>query len=475
MNPLLLLSALRARWPVFALLFVGTVVSAAAVSLLLPKSYRATATLVVDTREEQSLSNPFTPQRERAAYIQTQVDILTSEKVVRKVIDDLKLAETGWAREQFAKSKSARGSVADWLVDALPKGLKVETSQSSVIHVSFSFDAPDVAARIANGFAKAYLDTVLELRVAPMREAASWFDEQLKSLRVNLERAQARLTEYHQRHGIVAADERLDAEFARLGELSTQLVRAQDQTLEAQARERQARALLARGGALVDRVPDVQAHPHIQRLAADLAQGEARLSELAARYGERHPTYQSQLAETQGRRVQLAAEMRKIVDGLEASTRRARAHEAELRAVLEAQRARVLDLKESRNDLAVLARDVETAQKTYDAALQRFVVSQVESRANQANAALLNPAAVPRKPHRPRLTLNVALAALAGIALGCGAVILLELSDRRVRSFTDLHEVLDVPLLGALGTWNPSARPALPAPQRVARGLPGPG
>lgn len=474
MTPARLLSALRARWPIFAVLFAGTVAAAAAVSLLLPKTYRATATLVVDTREEQSLSNPFTPQRERVAYIQTQVDILTSDKVVRKVIDDLKLADSEWARVNFAKSKSARGSVADWLVEVLPKGLKVETSQSSVIGVSFSFDDPEVAASIANGFAKAYLATVLELRVAPMREAASWFDEQLKSLRSNLERAQARLTEYHQRHGIVAADERLDAEFARLGELSTQVVRAQDQTLEAQARERQARALLARGGT-ADRVPEVQAHPHIQRLAADLAQGEAKLQELAARYGEQHPTYQGQLAETRGRRAQLAAEMRKIVDGLEASTRQARAHEAELRAALAAQRTRVLELKESRNDLTVLARDVETAQKTYDAALQRFVVSQVESRANQANAALLNAAAVPRKPHRPNVTLNVALAAVAGLALGISIVILLELSDGRVRSLTDLHEVLDVPLLGVLGTWNPSAQSALPGPQRVARVLPNPG
>lgn len=474
MTPALLLAALRARWLIFAVLLVGTVAAAAVVSLLLPKTYRAIATLVVDTREEQSLSNPFTPQRERAAYIQTQVDILTSEKVVRKVIDDLKLAETDWAREHFARSKSARGSVADWLVEALPKGLKVGTSQSNVIDVSFSFTDPVVAASIANGFAKAYLDTVLELRVAPMREAASWFDEQLKSLRTNLERAQAKLTEYHQRHGIVAADERLDAEFARLGELSTQVVRAQDQTIGAEASERQARTLLARGGA-ADRVPDVQAHPHIQRLAADLAQGEARLQELAARYGEQHPTYQSQLAETRGRRAQLAAEMRKVVDGLEASTRRARAHEAELRAALAAQRARVLALKESRDGLAVLARDVETAQKTYDAALQRFVVSQVESRANQANAALLNAAAVPRKPHRPNVTLNVALAAVAGVALGIGIVILLELSDRRVRSFTDLREVLDVPLLGVLGTWNPSARPALSGPQRAARVLPSPG
>lgn len=471
MNPAQLLSTLRARLPVFALLFLGTVLVAAVVSLLLPKSYRATASLVVDTREEQSLSNPFTPQRERVAYIQTQVDVLTSEKVVRKVIDDLKLADAPWVKERYAESGSRRGSVEDWLTEILPKWLKVETSQSSVINVSFKYGDPQVAADIANGFAKAYLATVLELRVSPMREAATWFDEQLKSLRANLERAQVRLTEYHQKHGIVAAEEKLDTEFARLGELSTQIVRVQDQSLAAYAREVQARALLGRG--FSDRVPDVQANPTIQRLAADLAAAEAKFHEEAGRYGERHPTYQRLRADVNRRRAQLNVEMRKVVEGLQATTQQSRAHESELRTALAAQRERLLEMKETRNDLMVLARDVETAQKTYDTALQRFVVSQVESRANQANATLLNVAAVPHKPYRPQVMLNVALAAVVGLALGVGVVILLEASDRRVRTYVDLREALEVPLLGVLGTWNPSAPAALPWQARIAHLLPG--
>src|ERR1700752_3992876 len=109
MNPNLFLLALRARWNVFALALLATVLTAALVSLLLPKIYQATASLVVDTRDEQSLSNVldvFVPPHERVGYIQTQVDIITSEKVARLVIRDLNLARDPKLLASFLKPES---------------------------------------------------------------------------------------------------------------------------------------------------------------------------------------------------------------------------------------------------------------------------------------------------------------------------------------------------------------------------------
>jgi len=121
-----------------------------------------------------------------------------------------------------------------------------------------------------------------------------------------------------------------------------------------------------------------------------------------------------------------------------------------------AQRARVLDLKESRNELTVLRRNVESAERAYDTAMQRSVVSRVESRANQTNITVLNPATVPTKPSRPRVALNIALSIVIGTMLGIGIVMLLEMFDRRVRARSDLE--LDVPLLAVLNAWQPAGQ-----------------
>jgi len=475
MNLHLFLSALRARFGVFALVLGATILAATVVSLVLPKTYKASVSLVADAKEEQSLSNvlrPLMQPLERIGYLRTQVDIITSEKVARRVVRDLKLTESPAARAAYEEAAPGAGSIEDWLVENLLRYLEVETSQSSVIHMSFSSKDPRFSATVANAFARAYLDTTLELRVEPTRQAAAWFDEQLKSLRANLEQAQARLTDYHRLKGIVSADERNDTDSVRLGELSAQVARAQERTLEWETRLRQARAFLE-AGAPPDRVPEVLANPFIQRLKEDVLHGEAKLQEMTTQYGPNYPAYQRLLSENRSLREKLDAEMRKVVAGIGNSARQSRQSEAELRNALAAQRAEVLASKEDRNELTVLVRDVGSAQAAYDTAMQRYVVSQVDSRASQANVSVLTPAVPPLKPSYPKLLLNIAVSLVVGTMLGIGIVILAELFDRRVRSSDDLVQGLEVPLLTVLNARQSgtaylgdsgAARRALPSP-----------
>jgi chain length determinant protein EpsF len=388
------------------------------------------------------------------------------------VVQDLKLAENPSTRATFEKRGVGGELIEDWLVERLPKNLKVETSQSSMIEVSFSSDDPVHSARVANAFAKAYIDTMLELRVQPTRAAAVWFDEQLKSLRANLEDAQARLTDYQRRQGIISDDERLDIDSTRVGVLSEQVLRAQEQTFQWNTKEQQALSLLKQDGSL-DRLPEVLDNPYIQKLKTDLQQGEVKLQELAAQYGSNYPQYQRQVSEIRGLREKLDAEMRKIVAGIESSARQNRQREAELRKALAAQRARLLELKESRNEFTVLKRNVESAERAYDTAMQRFVVNQVESRASQTNVSVLNAAVPPGQPSHPKIVLNVALSLVVGTMLGLGFVIFMETFDRRVRSFNDLE--LDVPLIAVLNTWRPAGNRLLGRPGGAERALPSPG
>jgi chain length determinant protein EpsF len=392
--------------------------------------------------------------------MQTQMDIITSARVARKVVQDLKLADSPASREAFQKEAEGTGPIENWLAENLLRRLKVETSQSSVIQVSFSSADPRFSALVTNAFAKAYINTMLELRVEPMQQAAVWFDEQLKGLRTNLEDAQTKLTDYHRQQGIISADERLDVENARLGELSSQLVKTQEQAFDLEIRERQARDIRKRG-ASPDKLPDILSNAYVQKLNADLLQGEVKLQELATQYGANHPQYQRQASEIQGLRDKLDAEMRKVVAGLENSKRQSRQREAELQGAMAAQRARLLELKEHRNQLTVLTRDMESAQRTYESAMQRSVISQVEGRASQTNVALLTPAVAPLAPTSPKVALNIALSVVVGTMLGIGLVILMEMFDRRVRSPDDLEHSPNVPLLAVLNARLPAGPPLL--------------
>lgn len=481
MNPLAFLAALRARFGLFTATAAVTVVAAMAVSLLLPRTWRATASLVVDTGDVQTLSSPvnvmFRPQ-ESMAYIQTQVDIITSPKVALKVVADTGLAAEPATRASFEEQEDGQGSIEGWLAGNLLHDLEVETSQSNVIDVSYVSEDPAFSARIANAFARAYIDTMLELRVEPTRNAATWFDQQLRTLRTDLEQAQARLTEYQRRHGIASTDEKFDVDYARLSGMTDELVRLQEEKSGLRSREQRARQILAAGGTMYA-PDDLESSGQVQKLRAELRDGEAELRVLATRYGERHPDYQRQLAENRIRRQELQKELREIAAGAGNLERQSRQRERELEAELAAQRTRLLEGQESRDELAVLKRNVTTAQQVYDTVMQRFVVSQVESRASRTNVALLSAAAVPRRPHRPDLGLNFVLAGAIGSLIGLALVGMKEMADRRVRSAFDLDALLDhargtrVPLLGRLGAAAAPGR--LSGPGGADRALPAPG
>ena len=443
------LLAVRGRLWVFLSLLVATVVAAIAVTLSLPKTYEATASILVDARDEQSLNGTVASARDRTGFMQTQLDIIGSLQVARRVVQDLKLAEGEQVKAAFQES-GGRGDIVDWVAGGLLANLKVISSQSSVISLTYGASSPKFAADVANAFAKAYMDTTLYLRTEPNKQAAGWFKEQLGSLRKQFEESQSKLAQFQRKHGIIVSDERIDIENARLAELSSQALRAQDASFDASSRS----GVNARGNP--EALPEVLANPLIQTLKGELLRAEAKLQELSTRLGPNHPQYQQQASEISALRTRLSGEMNRIIAGSQNATAQSRARQGQLQAALEEQRRKVIELRDARNESLVLQRDVDTAQKAYEAALARFLVNKVEAGASSTNVTVLNPATEPMRHSKPKTMLNILLGFVVGTVLGLGAVFLLELLDRRVRSSEDLEDGLDVPLLGSLKPWRPS-------------------
>ena len=444
------LLALRGRFWVFLSLLVATVAAAVLVTVALPKTYESTVGILVDNRDEQSLSGTLPPARERMGFMQTQIDIIQSQSVARRVVADMKLADDPRAQEAFARAK-APGTIEDWLATSLLAHLKVDSSQSSVIQIQYSANDPKAAANIANAFAKAYMDETLRLRTEPTKQAAGWFDEQLKSLRAQCEAAQRKLSAYEREKGIVATDERMDVETARLNQLSQQALAAQDASFDSGSK-----SSLANRNAAPDALPEVMANPLIQTLKGQLLTAEAALAEMSTRLGPNHPQYRQQAEQVSALRSRLNAETSRVVSSVRNTNTQNQSRQASLQKALDEQRERVISLRAARNEALVMMREVETTQKAYEAALSRYLVNKVESGARQTNVTVLNAATEPTRASKPKSLLNIVLGFAVGIVLGLGAVFLLELLDRRVRSSDDLEEGLEAPLLGTLQPWRPS-------------------
>jgi len=471
------LLALQARRKVFLLVFSALLVAAVVVALVLPKRYDAMATVLLDARDEQTTAPGRVSPRERAGWVYTQMDLVQSGKVATRVARELKLAQQPGMREAYESETGGAGSFESWLADNLLLKLKVDTGASNVLIIKYSSNDPQKAAAYANAFAKAYLETALELRTEPSREAADWFEEQLKGLRTQMTSAQSKLAGFQKEKGIIGVDERMDVEYARLTEISTQLSAARNATFDARTRSKQAQDMLA-NGAPADSFPEVLSNSYIITVKAALQAVEGRLEEQSQIMGTNHPVYQRTLAEAQGLKERLNVETKKVIAGLGNAAEQSRKREEELKAALTEQQDRMMKMKDARVELAVLTRDVDNAQRTYDGALGRAMTMRLESKARQTNLAMLTPAVEPAKPAQPKVGLIIGLALVVGALLAAGVVYLLEMMDRRVRSRSDLESKLALPTLGRLSKWQPAGGRLLPAPSfpgaQAARALPHP-
>ena len=441
---------LRARRLALLGVWGTVVVTALVVSLLLPKQYTAEAVIAIDTVKLDPISNLPMSGQLIPGYLATQVDILTSHETALKVVDMLHLDQYAEAKEQFAEATGGKGSLRDWLADNLLKNLDVKPSrESNAITLSYTSPDPAFSSALANNFVEAYKQVIIDIRTSSAQQNNLFFRKQIDELQKKLEQAQGALSAYQQQEGIVATDERMDIETQRLAEISSQLVAAQTQSIDANSRSQNQQGV----------APDVLNNPLIQQQKSMVAQLEGKFRQIAAKEGPNHPQYQQAQAELGAARAQLANLIKQYTAGLSSSAENAEQRMAQLQQAQAEQKRRVLQLKEQRARLDILQRGVDNAQRIYDLAMQKLAESAMESNSDATNVAVLKAAPEPTKHSKPKLLVNLILALFLGGLLGTGFALLLELQDRRIRSAADLEQLLKLPVLADLSHF--AGKPAL--------------
>ncbi len=352
---------LRARWLLALSVMGALVVITMGICLWLPKSYKATASVMVDLKPDPVAGMAGNVGLQSATLMATQIDIITSPALATRVARQIGMDNNDDVRAQWLKATKGKGDYLTWVGEFIGQSLEVKPSrESNIIDIAYTSVDPKFAAVLANAFAKAYMDSSVQFRVDPARQYYSFFEERAKLARDKLEAAQVKLAQAQKERGIVATDERLDAESARLNDLSSQIV-----ALRAAQADTSVRSATANKSA--DQMQDVLNNSLITTLKADISRYEAKLEELQSRFGDAHPQVIETKATLDSLRERQRIETSKLTKSLNINDNITSSRSAAARAAYEEQRNKVLQLKDARNELAVLEREVDSAQKVYDA------------------------------------------------------------------------------------------------------------
>jgi uncharacterized protein involved in exopolysaccharide biosynthesis len=426
-------SILRAHLKRSLIALLVLVLVFSAIIKILPHSYVATATLIVNQGNKNPLATPDYPAGFDNAFIPTQIELIESPAVLQPVIDQLHLMTN---REWAGDFKGPQAVLREAILTRLSNSLNVmQGSGSDLLYIAASAKFPQEAATIANAVAAQYLQLDRQRIDQPALQSAQLYAKELQDLRQKTIQAQEQVTAFRQKNGMVdLAPSSGDETETALTDLEGKLLAAENQERNIQA-QMQSQAW----GVSSDAASGAGA------LASKLSQDETQLAKLRQTLGPRHP----QVLEIES---QIAATRQAITSELTSQLADARTLVAQYSAAVQAQRTRALGRRSVQDQGTKLLLELDSAEATYKRALDGYSQIQFASNDSVSDVALISRAVPPVKALKPNKTKYFLMACVLSFAFAFGIPFAYELLlNRRLRCRDDLERHFGIPVLAQFG------------------------
>ena len=295
--------------------------------------------------------------------------------------------------------------------------------KSRVIGVDFSSANPELAARVSNSVAEAYLGLQQSAKTDQTRAASTWLATEIEKMRAKVASAEAKVEEYRSQSNLFVGSNNSSLPNQQLTEINSQIAAARGQKADLEARARQLRELV-RSGQPVDS-SDIANSESMRRLTEQSNALRSQLAEQSTTLMDQHPRIKelrAQIAEierakrTEGERLarQLDNDAKVAGDRLQTLT-----------ASLDQVKKQASQSNEQDVQLRSLERDAKSQRELLESYLVKYSEASARDNVNAAppEARIISRATPAAKPAYPKKTPTVLIAAFAAFALSAGFIV----------------------------------------------------
>ncbi len=459
---------LRALWKNRYLILAVTALTTVLVTLWTlkqPKIYSASTTVEFDPnpprplgRNINDVSSGLETYWSTREYYLTQYQVLQSQRISELVVRQLGLQYNVEFLQLPEKRRAALATLtADQAVTQaatiLRTRIKVDPVRDSrLVQITAEDRNPRRAQLIANTLSAVYIRQNLDSRMSTTVSALEWLGQQLESLRRQLNAKDRALHDYLDQHQLLSTsfEDRRNHVSSRISRLSEAVTETQTRRIAVAARVGELRRAASTQDPMAMNAPELLASGPLQALRASLEQLRRERDGLAPRYGA---NAQPMLA-LSGRIAEVEAsiqrEVRNVLEASEAELRAVRRTEGDLRSALTQAQQDGLALNLREIEYGQLLRERENSAKIYGIVLERTKETDLSKLMRVNNVRVLDEALLPADPIRPKVPMNIAIGAVAGLVLGLLLANVLIQSDRTMRSEDDVIDDLRSTFLGLL-------------------------
>lgn len=460
----------KRRWSIIGLTILVAILAMLIVNNIRPL-YKATASMLIEQGKSKivSIEEVYSQGLMAREYYLTQVEILKSEDLARKVVKklnltthpdfDIRQAQPGLMSRIMnfgatpAPVERTDEAVLKSAAAKFRSGLQVQLIRNSqLVQISFSSYDKDLAGKAPNVVAETYIEADLDARMAMTQKASEWLRERMGELRTKVDTAEKALQDYRDRERIV------DAKGIALSGAGRQLEALTQSVVEARQKRAEAESAYAlvqqiktgRAQANYDSVPVVMRNPIVQQMKLVEAEAERRLSDAAKRYGPEHPRMIQAKAELDAAKENSRKQIETAVAGLAKEYEQARANESAVERALAQSKADIQGINRKEFQLGVLEREVIQNRNLYDMFVNRLKETSAAGDLQTTVARVIDPATTPAAPFSPNKNQIVGIAALLALVIAALLALLLDRLTNALNSTSDVEQRLGVPALGVL-------------------------
>lgn len=486
-----------------------------------PDLYIAESKIQVNNETNPATGGPGNPvilnQSSDPAYFATQLRILESEGLLRRVVKGIDLEHNDsflnpksgnrlgfWdnilrsaglnreiksAKEMNGQQTGAghldlsRETIADLdsqaeklgpYVGQIERGLKIapvrdsrsSTKETRLIAVSYSHQDPAIAAKVANAIADIYVLQNLERKVETNATTSDFLEKRVAELRSQIRSSEERLINYSRGNQLISLDERQNTVVQRLGDLNGKLGAAENDRISAEAAYRAAKQNPMSGTVAENTDTRTVA------LESQLTALRQQLAQLKTEYTDDWPDVQrvrKQMAQVES---ELQANKKRAQDTqsslLEQRYREAVDKERELRTDFEVQRNAVLQQNEAAINYRIIQQEIDTNRELLSGLLQKSKETDVILNGTPNNVLVADRASAPQSPSEPNRSRNVLMALAVSLLLGLGLAFAINWLDDRITVFDDAESQIGVPVVGMIpGIHQGFVRRLMPARRQL--------
>jgi succinoglycan biosynthesis transport protein ExoP len=472
------LEFVRRQFWILLISLVAAMLGAAIFLLFVPPAYTAASTMMIDSRKggvQQKSVLGDTPTDN--IWIDSQMGVLglQREQIGRAVAKQLQLGKSskdlepseGWSSlfgllgstSTTKDSTQSEAELTQMAAGMVAGGLDVRrVGLSYLVNIGFTSPKPDLAVKIANAAADAYVIAEMDAKFKSLSQASSWLQDRYQTLKDQASAADRAVVEFKSKNNIVTAGGKLIND-QQLTEINNRLGAAHAKTADAQARLNQIEAVLrddqATPGGTEATVTDALSNPIISGLRKQYLDLINREADWSKRFGKNHLAVVNLRNQARDIRISTLEELKRIHETYKSDLEIAKQNESEL----EKQLASIVS--QIPNEAQITLRGLESSAQSYRAFTDNFLLTYNESVQQQTSpipeTRVIAYATYAGKSFpSPGRVLTLSL--LGGLAVGVGLGIFRELMDGVFRTGRQAQATLQAECIAMVPLVNLQAR-----------------